>query len=105
LIEDPNLKDYSCIIIDEAHERNLNTDILLGVIKKIIDKNKDLKVIITSATLNEQLFKDYFKCKSINVSGRLYPVKIKNVNIDTSDSLQEVISLFSRKVEKIRRGN
>jgi len=55
------LENCHCLIIDEVHERTINTDILLGLIKKISSENPSLKIIITSATLDENLFKRYFK--------------------------------------------
>lgn len=55
-IVDPLLSKYSVIIMDEAHERSLNTDILLGLIKKIVYHRTDLKIIITSATMNADKF-------------------------------------------------
>lgn len=58
---DPLLSKYGVIILDEAHERTVQTDILFGLIKQIQDKRKDLKVIVMSATLESELFSTYFK--------------------------------------------
>ena len=74
LFIDRSLKNYSCVVIDEAHERNINTDILLSFIKETAGLNPNIRFVITSATLNEELFVKYFNCKSIKVSGRTYPV-------------------------------
>ncbi|MCB1582442.1 MAG: ATP-dependent RNA helicase HrpA [Xanthomonadales bacterium] len=74
-LRDKWLNDYDTIIIDEAHERSLNIDFLLGFIKKLIEKRKDLKVIITSATIDTDKFSKHFNgAPIINVSGRTFPV-------------------------------
>lgn len=71
------LKKYDTIIIDEAHERSLNNDFLLGYIKQILPKRKDLKLIITSATIDLERFSKYFdNAPIVEVSGRTYPVEI-----------------------------
>lgn len=86
---DPLLKKYSTIIVDEAHERSLNIDFLLGYLKNILPKRPDLKLIITSATIDPQRFAEHFPQKPhsaedppkpapiIEVSGRTYPVEIR----------------------------
>lgn len=74
-LRDKWLNDYDTIIIDEAHERSLNIDFLLGFIKKLIPKRPDLKVIITSATIDTEKFSAHFDdAPIINVSGHSYPV-------------------------------
>ena len=75
---DPYLNQYDTLIIDEAHERSLNIDFLLGYIKRLLKKRKDLKVIITSATIDPERFSRHFNdAPIINVSGRTYPVEIR----------------------------
>lgn len=91
---DKFLSQYEVIIIDEAHERSLNIDFLLGCIKKILPFRPDLKVIITSATIDHQKFTSYFqKAKEIVISGRTYPVEIRYQNDEDFDtfSMQERI--------------
>ena len=76
-LRDPNLTKYSCVIVDEAHERSIFTDLLLGMIKKALSKRADLRVIITSATIDPGLFLRYFSgCQKLEVSGRMFPVEV-----------------------------
>ena len=77
---DPRLSAYDTIIIDEAHERSLNIDFLLGYLKQLLPRRPDLKVIVTSATIDAERFAEHFAGKSgpapvITVSGRLFPVE------------------------------
>ena len=75
---DPMLRQYEVIIIDEAHERSLNIDFLLGFLKRLIKKRKELKVIVTSATIDPQSFSSYFDDAPILlVEGRTYPVEVR----------------------------
>jgi len=77
---DPLLNAYDTIIIDEAHERSLNIDFLLGYLRQILPRRPDLKIIVTSATIDAQRFADHFASKKgpapvIMVSGRMFPVE------------------------------
>lgn len=75
---DKYLNQYDTIIIDEAHERSLNIDFILGYLKNILPKRKDLKVIITSATIDPARFAEHFNdAPIIEVSGRTYPVEVR----------------------------
>jgi len=75
---DPLLKKYDTIIVDEAHERSLNIDFLLGYFKQILPKRRDLKLIITSATLDAERFSKHFSgAPVLQVSGRSYPVEVR----------------------------
>ena len=75
---DPFLNAYDTIIIDEAHERSLNIDFLLGYLKQLLPKRPDLKVIVTSATIDADRFSKHFDgAPVIEVSGRTYPVEIR----------------------------
>ncbi|NHQ94008.1 ATP-dependent RNA helicase HrpA [Janthinobacterium lividum] len=79
---DPLLKNYDTIIIDEAHERSLNIDFLLGYLKQLLPRRPDLKIIITSATIDAERFSRHFGTPEkpapvIEVSGRLYQVEVR----------------------------
>ncbi|KAJ6640941.1 ATP-dependent RNA helicase DHX8 [Pseudolycoriella hygida] len=77
LATDVNASNYSVIIVDEAHERNINTDVLFGCLKKAIALRPDLKVVISSATMETAKFSNFFNGAPIlNIPGRLYPVKV-----------------------------
>jgi ATP-dependent helicase HrpA len=74
---DPLLAEYNCLIIDEAHERSLNIDFLLGYLKTLLAKRSDLKLIITSATIDTATFSKHFgDAPIIEVSGRTFPVEV-----------------------------
>ena len=74
---DPLLRAYDALIIDEAHERSLNIDFLLGILKRILSRRRDLKVIVSSATLDVELFCKFFNgAPAVVVPGRLFPITI-----------------------------
>lgn len=76
-MNDHELKRYSTIILDEAHERTMATDVLMGLLKEVVIRRPDLKLIIMSATLDAQKFQRYFNdCPLLAVPGRTYPVEI-----------------------------
>ena len=88
------LRQYDTIIIDEAHERSLNIDFLLGYLREILPKRPDLKLIITSATIDAERFAKHFAHNGkpapiINVSGRTYPVEIRYRPIQADESQRE----------------
>lgn len=88
---DPLLSAYDTIIIDEAHERSLNIDFLLGYLRTLLPKRRDLKVIVTSATLDAERFANHFAIDGkpapvIEVSGRLYPIELRYRPVEVDDA-------------------
>jgi ATP-dependent helicase HrpA len=82
---DPYLNEYDTIIVDEAHERSLNIDFILGILKTLLRKRKDLRIIITSATIDTEKFSTAFdNAPVIEVSGRMYPVEIRYLPTDST---------------------
>jgi ATP-dependent helicase HrpA len=87
------LNAYDTIIIDEAHERSLNIDFLLGYLRQLLPKRPDLKLIITSATIDPQRFSRHFNdAPIIEVSGRTYPVEVRYRPLASDDPEQEDIT-------------
>jgi ATP-dependent helicase HrpA len=89
---DRELRQYWSLIIDEAHERSLNIDFLLGYLKRLLEKRSDLKVVITSATIDAERFSKHFgNAPVIEVSGRLYPVEVRYRPVagDAEDTTRE----------------
>ena len=90
------LNQYSCLIIDEAHERSLNNDFILGYLKQLLPRRPDLKVIITSATIDVERFSKHFNnAPIIEVSGRTYPVEVRYRSVaeeDDQDQLQGILN-------------
>jgi ATP-dependent helicase HrpA len=79
---DPDLRAYDTIIIDEAHERSLNIDFLLGYLRQLLPRRPDLKVVVTSATIDADRFANYFASRNgpapvLMVSGRTFPVEVR----------------------------
>jgi ATP-dependent helicase HrpA len=105
------LSAYDTIIIDEAHERSLNIDFLLGYLKQLLPKRPDLKVIVTSATIDAQRFSEHFNgAPVIEVSGRLYPVEIRYRPLKTKEGdeagedLQDAILDAADEVARLPQG-
>ncbi len=94
---DPYLNQYDTIIIDEAHERSLNIDFLMGYMRWLLPRRPDLKLIITSATIDPERFsKHFFDAPIINVSGRTFPVEMRYRSIEQEEESDETTSDVQR---------
>lgn len=104
------LSAYSVIMVDEAHERSLNIDFILGLLKQILEVRRDFKVIISSATINAEVFSTYFNgCPVVHIDTQMYPVQIvydKPSEYAREDALQEKIEdIVVRTIEAEREGD
>jgi ATP-dependent helicase HrpA len=103
---DRELRAYDTIIIDEAHERSLNIDFLLGYLAQLLPKRPDLKVVITSATIDPERFSRHFgDAPIIEVSGRTYPVEVRYrplLEDDSEDSDRDQITAICDAVEELQ---
>lgn len=104
---DPFLNQYELLIIDEAHERSLNIDFLLGYLKRLLGRRHDLRLIITSATIDSQRFADHFSTPDqpvpiIDVEGRSYPVDIQYRPVSTCPEDQSEVDLDEHLVDVVK---
>ncbi len=102
---DRELRAYDTIIIDEAHERSLNIDFLLGYLAQLLPKRPDLKVVVTSATIDPERFSRHFgDAPIIEVSGRTYPVEVRYrplLEEDSEDTDRDQITAITDAVEEL----
>ncbi len=100
---DPELRQYDTVILDEAHERNLNIDFLLGYVKQLLPRRPDLKLIVTSATIDAGRFSRHFDgAPVIEVSGRLYPIEVRYRPVDEDrDSDDDLNDAIARAVDEL----
>lgn len=112
---DAHLRRYDTIIIDEAHERSMNIDFLLGYLKRLLHKRRDLKVIVTSATIDAERFAQHFAVDGkaapiLTISGRTYPVEVRYRPIEDCDeeddrTLMDAIADACDELETLGRGD
>ena len=99
---DPYLSAYDTIIIDEAHERSLNIDFLLGYLKQLLPRRPDLKLVITSATIDAEHFSRHFGgAPVIEVSGRLYPVEVRYRPVEEIEKQDDERDLYDAIVDAV----
>eukprot|EP01059_Diplonema_ambulator_P033190 TRINITY_DN681_c1_g1_i2.p1 TRINITY_DN681_c1_g1~~TRINITY_DN681_c1_g1_i2.p1 ORF type:complete len:667 (+),score=249.44 TRINITY_DN681_c1_g1_i2:124-2124(+) len=91
-MRDPEINQYSAIIMDEAHERSLNTDVLFGILKACVGRRRDLKLIVTSATMDYDKFSNFFcNCPVFNIHGRTFPVDVFYQQTNVSDYVNSIV--------------
>lgn len=89
---DPKVSKYSVLLLDEAHERTVSTDVLFGLLKKACKERPDFKLIVTSATLDAERFSSYFyDCPILSIPGRTYPVEVLYAKEPESDYLDSAL--------------
>ncbi|CAI4230298.1 unnamed protein product [Auanema sp. JU1783] len=90
---DGDLDQYSAIIMDEAHERSLNTDVLFGLLRDVVARRSDLKLIVTSATMDAEKFAMFFggNCPVFNIPGRTFPVEIFHARTPVEDYVDAAV--------------
>ncbi|PRQ35577.1 putative RNA helicase [Rosa chinensis] len=92
ILMDENLSQYSVIMLDEAHERTIHTDVLFGLLKQLVKRRPDLRLIVTSATLDAEKFSGYFfNCMLFSIPGRTFPYKVNYVKEPESDYLDAAL--------------
>src|SRR5712672_1187293 len=101
---DRDLRRYDTLIIDEAHERSLNIDFLLGYVKQLLPRRPDLKLVITSATIDAERFSKHFDgAPVIEVSGRLYPIEVRYRPFEEEDDDSDINQAIGDAVEDLAR--
>ncbi|MCL2800640.1 MAG: ATP-dependent RNA helicase [Treponema sp.] len=110
---DPWLSKYSVLVVDEAHERSLNIDFILGLLKRVLESRRDFKVIISSATINAEVFSEYFNnCPIVKIEAQRFPVTMVydapliSANSDASEAiLTKIEAITTRFIDEKREGD
>ena len=95
---DPLLRAYDTIIVDEAHERSLNVDFLLGILTRLLARRRDLKVVIASATMDTATFAAFFHAPVVDIPGRLFPVDVRYRPPADADDLPAAVAAAVREL-------
>ncbi len=98
---DPLLSRYSVMMVDEAHERSLNIDFILGLLKRVLRERPDFKVVVSSATINAEVFSEYFdECPTVKIDARTYPVDVVYDPPETENDIEamqaKILSIVDR---------
>lgn len=106
---DPMLSQYTVLMVDEAHERSLNIDFVLGLLKRVLEQRQDFRVIVSSATINAQVFSEYFGgCPIVRIETETHPVSIMYKNLPKTDdeSVQTAVcDIVGHIIEEKRDGD
>ena len=104
---DLDLSKYSFLMVDEAHERSLNIDFVLGMLKNILRRRPDFKVLISSATINAEVFSEYFdECPIVRVDAQVYPVDLIYKPLENSDYLiEDIASIVNNYLKQNQSGD
>lgn len=107
---DYSLRDYSVIMVDEAHERSLNIDFVLGLLKRVLAARNDFKVIVSSATINAEVFSEYFdSCPIVRIETPMHPVQMiydpPEIESNYDALIDKVVQVVSRVVKEHNDGD
>jgi ATP-dependent helicase HrpA len=106
---DPTLSQYSVIVVDEAHERSLNIDFILGLLKRVLEMRESFRVIVSSATINANIFSEYFnQCFVVRIETPTYPVQViydAPAQNDYDEILDKVSAVIERIMDERREGD
>lgn len=98
-LREKDLDMYSAIIMDEAHERSLNTDVLFGLLREVVARRRDLKLIVTSATMDADKFSDFFGNTPIfHIPGRTFPVDVMFNRDNVEDYVEAAVKQVYRSI-------
>jgi len=99
---DPWLSRYDCIMVDEAHERSLTIDFILGLLKRVIEARPEFKVIVSSATINAEVFSAYFgDCPIVKIDALTYPVTVVYDPLPADSSAEALVDKISSIIERV----